>query len=127
MLRKAILLVPLALAACGGDSGSNVTAATINLTASGAASPANTSAITVPSGGRVHFFNKDTTNHQVSSNCTELSSPQLAPGNDFLSPALAGPKSCTFNDALNPSNNAFSGSVTVSAPGTGGGGGGSGY
>ena len=77
--------------------------------------------MTIPTGGRVHFFNKDTVNHQVSSStCPDLDTPVLAPGTDSLRPLMTGPLSCTFSDAL-PSAPGFNGSVTVNPPGTPGG------
>lgn len=118
-MRIASLFVLFVVAACGG-SGS--TAAQIQLTASGA-SP---STITIPNGGQVHFINNDTADHQIASPCTDLASPKLTKGQDFLA-TLKGPNTCTFNDGLNPSVASFSGTVTVNAAGAGGGGGGSGY
>ena len=120
-MRTGIVLAALAFGACGGSSSSQ-SAAQIQLTAAGA-SP---SAITLPSGGQVHFVNQDSAAHQIASTtCSEMSSPQLGNGQDFLTSPLTGPKTCSFNDGLNPSNANFSGTVTVNAPGTGGGG--SGY
>ena len=115
-MRSALLVVAsFAVVACGGSSNnSSPTEAPINLTSSGL----STSAVTIPSGGRVHFFNMDTVNHQISSStCPALDTPVLAPGADSLGPLLTGPLSCTFSDALN-SAPAFNGSVTVNAPGT---------
>src|SRR5712691_5350953 len=90
------MLVALALAACGGGGG-GPTEAPIRLTSSGLSS----SAITIPSGGRVDFFNMDTVNHQIaSSTCPHLNTPTLAPGSDNLRPQMTGPLSCSFSDAL---------------------------
>jgi hypothetical protein len=120
-MRAVILLVPLALVACGSSGGQ--APAKIQLSSAGA-SPG---VITVPSGGQVDFVNKDTADHQIAStDCSELASPKLTTGQDFLATLTTGPKTCTFKDGLNPSNNTFSGTVTVTAPGMGGGGG-SGY
>ncbi len=119
-MRLAIPLISLALVACGGSSAGTTTEAPVNLTSSGVSSPA----ITIPNGGRVHFFNKDTVDHEiVSTNCSVLSSKRLTPGTDDLRPQMTGPLSCTYSDSLT-SSAAFSGSVQVSAAGTGGGGGG---
>jgi hypothetical protein len=116
-MRFGTILISFAFVACGGSSSSGPTEAPINLTASGLSSPA----ITVPSGGRVHYFNMDTVNHQIAStNCPDLDTPVLAPGTDSLRPQLTGPLACTYNDALN-SASSFDGSVTVNAPGGGGG------
>jgi hypothetical protein len=125
-MRLAYLLVPLAFIACGGSGGGgNQAPAEIDLTATGATAGGNpTVNITIPSGGQLHFFNKDTKPHQITSpECAEINTPQLAPNQD--SPMITvqgGPKSCTFKDTLNPTNSAYSGNITVSAPGTPGGG-----
>lgn len=125
-MRLACLLVPLALFACGGsDGGANQAPAEIDLTATGATAGGNpTVNIDIPSGGQVHFVNKDTKPHQISSaQCPELNTAQLAPSADSgLLTLTGGPKACTFQDSLNPSNSAYSGNITVSAPGTPGGG-----
>jgi hypothetical protein len=114
-MRPALFLVLLAFTACGGSD--TPTEAPIRITPSGLSS----SAITIPSGGRVHFFNADIVNHQiVSQDCPDLNTPVLAPGADSLQPLMTGPLSCTFADALT-STAAFNGSVTVNAPGAGGG------
>ncbi len=125
-MRFAYLLVPLALVACGGSGGgTNQAPAEIDLTATGATAGGNPSVnIDIPSGGQVHFVNKDTKPHQVTSpECAELNTAQLAPNADSgLLTLQGGPKGCTFKDSLDPSNAAFSGNITVSAPGTPGGG-----
>jgi hypothetical protein len=123
-MRAAIILVSFVFVACGGGS-SGPTEAPITMTAAGL----STSAVTIPTGGRVHFFNKDTASHQITSpdpGCADLDTPTLAPGADSLRPTMAGPLSCTFKDALT-SSAAFNGSVTVAAPGTISTDGGSGY
>jgi hypothetical protein len=123
-MRIAVTLVAFALFACGGSGGGGggPTEAPIRLTSSGLSS----ASIAIPSGGCVHFFNNDSVNHQISStSCPDLDTPVLAPGGDSLRPQMTGPVSCTFDDALNPSSAAFSGSVTVNSPSSGGGG--SGY
>jgi hypothetical protein len=120
-MRIAILLLPLAFVACGGSSSNSPTEAPINLTSSGLSS----AALTIPTGGRVHFYNKDTAAHRIASACSALVTPTLNPGGDSLGPQMTGPLSCSFSDAVT-SNAAYNGTVTVTAPGTGGGGG-SGY
>lgn len=127
-MRFGIFVVLFGLAACGGGSsggGSSSTGPTeapIRMTAAGLSA----NAITLPTGGRVHFFNMDTVAHQItSSDCgSDLDTPMLAPGGDSLQPTMTGPLSCTFQDALT-SAPIFNGSVTVDAPGTSDGG--SGY
>src|SRR4051812_26566735 len=114
-MRRAVFLVLFAFTACGGSD--TPTEAPIRITASGLSAPA----ITIPSGGRVHFFNADTVNHQIASqDCPDLDTPVIAPGGDSLQPLMTGPLSCSFADALT-STGAFNGSVTVNAPGAGGG------
>jgi hypothetical protein len=90
----AILLVSFAFVACGGSSSSSgpPTEGAINLTPSGLSS----AAVTIPSGGRIHFFNKDTIDHQIASSCSDLASPRLSPGGDSLRPQMTGPQSCTI-------------------------------
>ena len=126
-MRIAVMLVPFALLACGGGGGGGgPTEAPINITSSGFLNNAGASAssITIPSGGRVHFFNKDSANHQVaSSDCAELDTPLLQPAQDSLRPTMTGPRTCNYHDAINAS---LTGIVTVNAPATGGGGGGGG-
>ena len=126
-MRLACLLLPLAFIACGGsDGGSNQAPAEIDLTATGARTPIAPSVnIDLPSGGQVHFFNKDpAAPHKVAStDCAELNTAQLAANTDApLITVNGGPKACTFKDELNPSNAAFNGNITVTAPGTPGGG-----
>jgi hypothetical protein len=120
-MRFALILVASTFVACGGSSSSSTstpTEAPINLTPSGLSS----AAINLPSGGRIHFFNMDTVNHQIASTaCPDLDTPVLAPGMDSLRPMLAGPLTCSYDDALNASAMNFDGSVTVNAPGQGGG------
>jgi hypothetical protein len=112
-MRTAMILVSFAFVACGGSDNNSPTEAPINLTSSGL----STSAVTIPTGGRIHFFNKDTVDHQItSSTCPDLDTPRLAPGADSLRPLMTGPLSCTFSDALT-SATAFNGAVTVNPPG----------
>ena len=125
-MRIAVFLVPLSLVACGGGSGGGPTEAPVRINSTGIVNPA----ITIPTGGRVHYFNNDSAAHQVvSTDCADLDTPVLQAGQDSLRPVMTGPLSCTYHDANNPNNPAFSGTVTVNAPsaGGGGGGGGSGY
>src|SRR5512140_1573804 len=106
-MRLAYLLVPLALVACGGSGGGgNQAPAEIDLTATGATAGGNPSvSIIIPSGGQVHFVNKDTKPHQItSSQCPELNTPQLAPNADSgMITLTSSGVTCTFADSLNPS------------------------
>jgi len=114
-MHKPMLLFPLALAACGGSPSSSGPAM-VSLRAGGV----TPSTISVMAGARLEFTNEDTVNHQVVSNdCSELSSPVLAAGASFTATMGAGPKTCTFSDALMPGKTAFQGTVTVEQSSTG--------
>ena len=113
-MRKAILLFPLALAACGG-SGSFVPAM-VSLQAAGV----NPSSVRVTAETQVQFINADTIDHQlVSSNCSELDSPALVAGATFTATMGTGPKTCAFADGLQPGATAFQGTVIVDQPAPG--------
>ena len=115
-MRKAILLLPLALAACGGESPMTAATPVISLQAAGAA-PA---AIAVQGGAQLSFVNSDAVDHRiVSTDCSELSSPTLAAGATFTATLGTGPKTCSFGDALQPSA-AFQGTVSVQTAAVGG-------
>ena len=113
-MRIAILLVPLALVACGGGSGGGVQPAVVNLSATSAA-PVG---FTIPTGGQINFVNRDTVAHQIASNnCPELtSSTAIAPGATFVATVTGGPKTCTFTDTAG--SHVFTGSFTVAPAGT---------
>lgn len=72
--------------------------------------------VSVPGGGCVQFVNDDVAGqHQPAANstnpCPELNAPgPLGAGQSFTTPLLGGPKTCDWQDVLNP-------------PGSGGGGG----
>jgi len=119
-MRAAILLIsPLIfLVACGGSGGGGTPTGPLDvtLTASGA-SPKSFSALSQAS---LRFVNQDTADHQIgSSNCPELVTSRLTPGTNATQMLGPGPKSCTFNDSLNPSAAAFQGTISVLAPGNG--------
>jgi len=106
-MRHAILLFPLALAACGGSAPSP---AVVALQTAGA----NPTTITVMGGTQLQFVNSDVVDHRVgSSDCAELASPALGPGASFTATVGAGPKTCSFDDALQPSAASFQGTVVV--------------
>jgi len=114
-MRNAILLVPLALVACGG-SGSSSASSVVTLQPGGA----NPAAISVLGGAQMEFINADAIDHQIaSSDCPELNSPRLAAvaesrsTSSFLATLGAQPKICTFADGLHPSSTTFQGTVTV--------------
>jgi len=112
-MRIAILLVPLALVACGGGGGGGGGAAVVSLSTT-APTP---NGFTIPTPGEVDFVNRDTVAHQITStDCTELSSGSIAPGATFVAHVSGGPKACTFTDTAG--SKTFSGSFNVAAPGT---------
>jgi len=119
-MRAAILImIPLAFfVACGGSGGSGTPTGPFQVTLTSAgASPKSFTAL---SQAEVQFTNNDSVNHRISSSdCPEMSTPLLTPGMNATVMLGAGPKSCTFNDSLNPSNTAFQGSVNILAPGNG--------
>src|ERR1700730_12946413 len=108
-MREAILLFPLALAACGGSPSSSGPAMG-SLRAAGV----NPSTISVMAGAQLQFTNEDAVGHKGASNdCSELISPILAAVASFTATMGAGPKTCAFSDALMPGKTAFQGTVTV--------------
>jgi hypothetical protein len=112
-MRKAILLFPFALAACGGSS---FVPAMVLLQPAGV----NPSMVMVTAETQVQFINADTIDHQlVSSNCSELDSPTLAAGTTFTATMGTGPKTCAFADGLQPGATAFQGTVIVDQPAPG--------
>ncbi len=118
-MRAAILIMaPLAFfLACGGSGGGTPTGPfQVTLTSAGA-SPKSFTAL---SQAQVQFTNNDSNPHQInSSNCPQMSTPQLIAGMSATVMLPVGPMSCTFNDSLNPSATGFQGSVTILAPGNG--------
>ena len=109
IVRKAFLMIPLL--ACGGPA-MNSAPAVVSLQAQGA-SP---SSISVAGGTELQFRNSDAIAHRIdSSDCPELSSPELAAGASFTATVGAGPKTCRFDDALQPSAASFQGTVDVQA------------
>jgi|SRR5712671_4065175 len=114
-MRVAVAFSLLVLA-CGGSS-SPQGPVQLQITAAGI----NPRTITIPSGVQVSFVNKDTASHQITSSCPELSTPMaLATDQSFTSAPLTGPKTCNFNDTVNPGTT-FAGTVTVLQPGVDGG------
>jgi hypothetical protein len=106
-MRIAILLVPLSLMACGGSSSAP---AAITLRPSGA----DPTSISVMGGAPLQFANADSIDHRIaSSDCPELGSPMLTAGASFTATMGAGPKTCGFYDALQPTAASFQGTVIV--------------
>src|SRR5215813_11444967 len=72
-------------------------------TASLSATGVTPTALTVDSSTVVEFKNGDARDHQIrSDDCTELSTPVLAPGQRYDARLGRGPKSCHFDDVLVP-------------------------
>jgi len=133
MRRIALPLIALVAVACGGSSSSGPTEAPLNITSAGIASNTGSTSISIPVGGRVHYFNKDSAPHTIvatgTSGCAAALSTDgpIAPGGNQLRPVMSSTENCTLNDS---SNSALTASVSVIATPVGsggGGGGGSGY
>jgi hypothetical protein len=116
----------LGLAACGGSSMSaSATNPFLGTLSIGSALPTGTSscqathtvtftstgvsvqAVSAAGGDCLSFTNSDTSSHQPASIgstvCTELDAPApLTHGQSFTTSPLAGPKTCHWEDALNP-------------------------
>ena len=119
-MRIVIVLVAAVLAACGG-SGSSPGGPGSSGPVQIAFSTTGVSPVSanVGSNGQVHFVNNDAAAHQIAStNCTELNSASMATGQGLTLTVGAGPKTCAFNDGLNPSATAFAGTINVAAPNT---------
>jgi hypothetical protein len=106
----------LCLAGCGYNSPSGTTFTTITLSSTGV-SPKTSS---VFGGSLVNILNDDIVPHQIVSNpnpeqtdCPELNSPALAPGDAFVATIANRDETCGFNDILNPSDSNFQGTITV--------------
>jgi plastocyanin len=104
----------LILAACGGSSSSSGGPVQVTLTAGGV-SPAS---VNVGNAGSVKFTNNDAAAHQIAStSCPELASSSIAAGMSVTAQLGSGPKTCTYDDGLNPSAAAFQGTINVASPG----------
>ena len=71
--------------------------------------------LALAAGDCVDFDNQDTAHHQPASYgttvCAELNGPSLATGGSYETPPMGGPRTCQWQDALNP----------LPPPGSGGG------
>ena len=112
------------LAACGGDSPSSVpdqASSSLTLTLSSAGvSPKESS---VSGGSSVTFVNIDSVPHRLASNpdsqqaeCSELNSPTLLPGEEFIATIASRNATCEFIDGLNPTDSNFQGTIAVTTP-----------
>jgi len=112
------------LAACGGDSPSSApdqASSSLTLTLSSAGvSPKESS---VSGGSSVTFVNIDSVPHQLASNpdsqqaeCSELNSPTLLRGEEFIATIASRNATCEFIDGLNPTDSNFQGTIAVTTP-----------
>ena len=70
--------------------------------------------LAMPSGASITYINEDARPHQVySPDCGALSSLLLSPGESFVARAPPGPRSCHFQDLLQPSESSYFGAVDV--------------
>jgi hypothetical protein len=104
------------LAACGYSSPSGTTSTTITLSSTGVSPKASS----VSGGSSVNILNHDSVPHQLASSpnaqqtdCPELNSPMLAPGDAFMAAIANRDGTCGFNDILNPTDSSFQGTITV--------------
>jgi plastocyanin len=69
--------------------------------------------VSAAGGECVTFTNNDTVPHQPATygavSCPELNGPSLATGQSFTTAPLGGPKSCIWEDSLNPPGSAGGG------------------
>src|SRR5215469_9547004 len=112
------------LAACGGgspSSGTDQASSTLTITLSSAGvSPKESS---VSGGSSVTVVNIDSVPHQLASNrdsqqaeCSELNSPTLLPGDEFIATIASRNATCGFIDSLNPTDSNFQGTIVVITP-----------
>jgi hypothetical protein len=87
--------LPMGTTACSATQ-------TVTFTAAGA----SVHTVTAAGGDCLTFMNSDTASHRPASNgpgCPELdAASSLTQGQSFTTPPLAGPKTCYWEDALNP-------------------------
>ncbi len=135
-LKRSVLAAVISLlwlAACGGGASSGAgtppdqASSSLTLTLSSAGvSPKGSS---VSANGSVRIVNTDSVVHQLTSHpdpqqtdCPELNSPTLAPGDQFTTTIDNHDGTCGFIDSLNPADTNFQGTITVitSNPNSGG-------
>src|SRR5215471_17830997 len=72
---------------------------------------------TIEAGDRLRVVNDDVRAHEIySSDCRELATTLLRPGQMYLAQLDAGPKICHFQDLLSPTAEEYWGTVSVGAP-----------
>ncbi len=115
------------LAACGGGSPSSApdqasSALTLTLSSAGV-SPKESS---ISGNSSITIVNIDNAPHQLASNpdsqqadCSELNSPTLLPGDEFIATIASRDGTCGFIDSLNPTDSKFQGTITVTTTDSG--------
>jgi len=90
----------------------------LTLTLSSAGVSPKTSSVS--GNGSVTITNSDSVAHQLTSNpdpqqtdCPELNTPMLAPGDQFTAMISNRDGTCGFEDRLNPTDSNFQGTITV--------------
>ncbi|HUJ27477.1 MAG TPA: hypothetical protein VLW85_15740 [Myxococcales bacterium] len=74
----------------------------------------NQKRIDTVTGQRVSFENADQRPHQLySPDCASMASPVMKPGESFSFVAPMGPRSCHFEDLLDPASEQYQGEVNV--------------
>jgi hypothetical protein len=123
MRRLAISLIAALFAACGGADKKPPQPLTLTITAAGT----TPKSATTRSSGELVLVNGDTVPHALQSDpaspCAGLNSGALAAGHTWPTTLPAGPATCGFRDADQPSNAAFQGTIEVLGPGLDPGGG----
>jgi len=111
-----VVISLLCLAGCDYSSPSGTTFTTITLDSTGVSPKASS----VLGGSSVNILNDDSVPHQLASNpnpeqtdCPELNSPMLAPGDAFVATIANRDGTCGFNDILNPTDSNFQGTIAV--------------
>lgn len=111
----------LSLAACGGGSSSGgPDQASSSLTLTLSSEGVSPKASSVSGNGSVTITNNDGVAHQLTSSpdpqltdCPELNTPMLAPGDQFTATIANRDGTCGFEDRLNPTDSSFQGTITV--------------
>ena len=119
-MKKLLVLSCVLLAVgCSESSDKVPSGGTVRITSSGLSKPN----VKVALSGSVRFVNEDAADHQISSACVELDSPVLGTGTSFTAQMSAVEQTCTYQDALNPAETKWHGSVQVVKQSSGGSGG----
>ena len=102
-----------ALAACATTAAQPDKPVTEQIQTSGLSQPA----LEVASDKTVNFVNSDQRPHQIYSNdCNELSSMVILPGQQYSTLVGEGPKTCHYEDLLDPTSPLYMGTFSVKRP-----------